>query len=155
MTPAINLLKKQKTAHSVHEYQHDPLCESFGLEAVEKLNLPAERVFKTLVVSLDSNELAVAIVPVSFKLSLKSIAKALHAKKAMMADKLAVERSTGYVLGGVSPLGQKKRLKTVIDSSAEQFDSIYVSAGKRGLEVELSPANLSKLTNAVFADICL
>ena len=144
MTPAINLLKKQKIEHTVHEYHHDPLCESFGLEAVEKLNLPAERVFKTLVVSLESNELIVAIVPVSFKLSLKSIAKALNVKKSVMADKSAVERSTGYVLGGVSPLGQKKRLKTVVDSSAEQFKSIYVSAGKRGLEVELSPADLKK-----------
>ncbi|TRX58093.1 Cys-tRNA(Pro) deacylase [Thalassomonas sp. M1454] len=155
MTPAINLLNKHKIAHTVHEYQHDPLCDSFGLEAVEKLSLPAERVFKTLVVSLDNNELAVAIVPVSFKLSLKLIAKAVKAKKSVMADKAAVARSTGYVLGGVSPLGQKKRLKTVIDSSAKQFPSIYVSAGRRGLEVELCPKDLSSLTNAIFADICL
>lgn len=155
MTPAINLLKKLKTTHNVHEYQHDPLCESFGLEVVEKLFLPAKRVFKTLIISLDNNELAVAIVPVSFKLSLKSIAKVLNAKKVVMANKPDVERSTGYILGGVSPLGQKKRLKTVIDSSAKQFTSIYVSAGRRGLEVELSPTELAKLTNAVFADICL
>jgi len=154
MTPAINLAKKQKIAHQVHEYTHDEAAESYGLEAAEKLGIPAERVFKTLVVMLDSKELAVGVLPVSAMLSMKLIAKALGAKKAVMADKLDVARSTGYVLGGVSPLGQKKRLKTAIDSSAKNHSTIYVSAGRRGLEIELSPDDLVKLTSGVLTELC-
>lgn len=154
MTPAINLAKKLKIAHSVHEYEHDPNSESYGLEAAKKLRVAPERVFKTLVVEIDGGELVVGIVPVAEMLSMKLIAKAVGAKKAAMADKKAVERSSGYVLGGVSPLGQKRRLKTVIDSSAKNFPTVYVSAGRRGLEIELSPEDLCKAINASFAGIC-
>jgi Cys-tRNA(Pro)/Cys-tRNA(Cys) deacylase len=154
MTPGINAARKAKIAHKVHEYVHDPASESYGLEAAEKLSVPEARVFKTLVVSLDSRELAVGVIPVSSMLSMKRMAKAAGAKKASMADRADVERSTGYVLGGVSPLGQKKRLKTIIDSSASQHPTIYVSAGRRGLEIELSPADLVRLVNGVLAEIC-
>ncbi len=153
MTPGINVAKKAGVAHTVHEYAHDPASESYGLEAAEKLGLPPERVFKTLVVSLDGRELAVGVVPVAAMLSMKQIARAAGAKKAAMADKAEVERVTGYVLGGVSPLGQKKRLKTFIDVSAQQFSSIFVSAGRRGLEIELSPGDLARLTDGRFAEI--
>ena len=154
MTPGINAARKAKIAHKVHEYVHDPETESYGLEAAEKLGVPVDRVFKTPVVSLDSRELAVGVIPVSSMLSMKRMAKAAGAKKAAMADRADVERSTGYVLGGVSPLGQKKRLKTIIDSSASQHPTIYVSAGRRGLEIELSPADLVRLVNGVLAEIC-
>ena len=154
MTPGINTVKKNKVTHKIHEYSHDASCESYGLEAAQKMGVPVQRVFKTLVVILDNQELAVGVLPVSSKLSMKSIAKALVAKKAAMADKSDVQRSTGYVLGGVSPLGQKKRLKTVIDSSATNHATIYVSAGRRGLEIELSPVDLTKLCNATLAEIC-
>jgi Cys-tRNA(Pro)/Cys-tRNA(Cys) deacylase len=153
MTPAINLAKQRKIAHQVHEYVHDPAAESYGLEAAEKMGVPAERVFKTLVVSLDDGKLAVGIVPVCAMLSMKQIAKAARAKKAAMADKTLVERSTGYVLGGVSPLGQKKRLPTFIDASAQGFATIFVSAGRRGLEIELAPSDLRGLLDAAFAPL--
>lgn len=153
MTPAIKLAEKRRIHHRTHSYQHDPGSESYGLEAAEKLGLDPARVFKTLVVSLDSGQLAVMVLPVSSMLSLKAAAKAAAAKKATMAEAKAVERSSGYVLGGVSPLAQKKRLPTCIDSSAEQFDTIYVSAGRRGLEIELSPQDLAALTNGKFADL--
>ena len=154
MTPGINIARQHKIVHRVHEYAHDASSESYGLEAAEKLGVPGEQVFKTLVVALDKKALAVGVIPVSSMLSMKLIAKAAGAKKAAMADPADVERATGYVLGGVSPLGQKKRLKTIIDSSAEKFATIYVSAGRRGLEIELSPADLKKLTNGMFAGIC-
>jgi len=153
MTPAINLAKQRKIQHRIHEYEHDPAAESYGLEAAEKLGVPAEQVFKTLVVSLDDGRLAVGVVPVCEMLSMKLIAKAAGAKKAAMADKALVERSSGYVLGGVSPLGQKKKLPTYIDESAQNFATIYVSAGRRGLEIELAPADLSALLNAKFCPL--
>ena len=153
MTPAINLAKKAKIAFKVHEYTHDPDNAAYGLEAAEKLGLPPTQVFKTLVVSLDGKELAVGIVPVAAMLSMKHLAKAAHTKKADMADKALVARTTGYVLGGVSPLGQKKLLKTFIDESALQFPTIYVSAGRRGLEIELAPQDLQSLTRAVFTPL--
>ncbi|PSL12524.1 Cys-tRNA(Pro)/Cys-tRNA(Cys) deacylase [Marinobacterium halophilum] len=153
MTPAVNVAKKAKVSHTVHEYQHDPSSASYGTEAAEKLGLAAEQVFKTLVVSLDGKTLAVGIVPVAGKLNLKQIAKAAGAKKAAMADPAEVERATGYVLGGVSPLGQKKRLATLIDDSAQAFATIHVSAGRRGLEIELAPEDLARLTGARFAPI--
>ncbi|MBF6058875.1 MULTISPECIES: Cys-tRNA(Pro) deacylase [Thiomicrorhabdus] len=153
MTPAILLLKSKKIEHTVHEYVHDEGCESYGLEAAEKLGIVPERVFKTLVVSLNSGELAVGIVPVSAKLSMKLIAKAAGGKKAEMAAPQLVERSTGYVLGGVSPLGQKKRLKTVLDSSAQNYPTIFVSAGKRGMDLELTPQDLLSLLGGIYADI--
>jgi Cys-tRNA(Pro)/Cys-tRNA(Cys) deacylase len=154
MTPGINVAKKNKVSHTIHEYSHDESSESYGLEAAEKMGVPEERVFKTLVVSLDNRELVVAVIPVSSMLSMKLIAKAAGAKKAAMADKSDVERATGYVLGGVSPLGQKKRLKTIIDSSAKNYSTVYVSAGRRGLEIELSPDDLTKLSAGELAEIC-
>ena len=154
MTPGINIAKKSKITHKVHEYPHDPSSESYGLEAAEKLGVAEARVFKTLVVNLDNKELAVGVIPVSSMLSMKLIAKTAGAKKAAMAAQADVERSTGYVLGGVSPLGQKKRLKTIIDSTAKQFSTIYVSAGRRGLEIELSPDDLTRLVNGAYAEIC-
>lgn len=150
MTPAINRAKKAAIAYKVHSYTHDPLCDSYGSEASQKLGVPAEQVFKTLVVVVDSGFMAVAVIPVSSMLSLKQIAKAAGGKKAEMANGSDVERSSGYVLGGVSPLGQKKRLKTFIDVSAENFTTIYVSAGRRGLEIELSPNDLKLLTGGSF-----
>ena len=153
MTPGILAAKKAGVPFTVHEYDHDPSAPSFGLEAAEKLGVPPERVFKTLVVALDGKELAVGIIPVDAMLSMKLIAKAAGAKKAVMAQPADVERATGYVLGGVSPLGQKKRLRTFIDSSAEAFSTILVSAGRRGLDIELSPNDLKKLTGASFVPL--
>lgn len=154
MTPGINVAKKNKIAHTIHEYTHDESASSYGLEASEKLGIPQGQVFKTLVVATDNKELVVSIIPVSSKLSMKLIAKAVGVKKAVMADKSDVERSTGYVLGGVSPLGQKKRLKTIIHSAALDYETIFVSAGRRGLEIELRPNDLAKLTSGKFAEIC-
>ena len=151
MTPAINAVKKAKTAHTLHHYPHDPSSSSYGKEAAEKLGIAEARVFKTLIVQLDGSALAVAIIPVSTTLGMKQMAKAAAAKKAAMAEKAEVERVTGYVLGGVSPLGQKKRLPTYIDMSAQSFPTIFVSAGRRGLELELSPLDLRTLTGAAFA----
>ncbi len=155
MTPAINTAKKSKINHTIHEYTHDPASQAYGTEAAQKLDIPENRVFKTLVVNFNTNEMAVGIIPVSSKLNMKLIAKAANEKKASMAVPADVERSTGYVLGGVSPLGQKKRLKTFIDSSAENHSTIYVSAGRRGLEIELNPVDLKNLTNGKFAVLCI
>lgn len=154
MTPAIVLLSKQKIKFKIHQYQHDPGCSSYGLEAAQKMDVKAEQVFKTLVVNIDNNSLLVCILPVTEKLSMKQVAKVCSVKKALMADKEAVLRSTGYVLGGVSPLGQKKRLKTLIDNSALDFQSIYVSAGKRGLDIQLNPQDLISLLDALPAELC-
>ncbi len=153
MTPAINEAKKQKIEYRIHQYSHDANHSSYGMEAAEKLNIDVARVFKTLVLQLDDGKLTVGIVPVSGQLNLKQQAKAAGGKKAAMADAKLVEKSTGYVLGGVSPLGQKKRLSTVIDSSATNHETILVSAGRRGLEIELSPDDLCRLTSAIFAPI--
>jgi Cys-tRNA(Pro)/Cys-tRNA(Cys) deacylase len=153
MTPAIDLLKKHKAAHRVHSYSHDPKAASYGLEAVEKLDLEPARVFKTLLAASEKGELLVAVVPVAGSLDLKALAQAAGAKKADMADPAAAQRATGYLLGGISPLGQKKRLRTFIDASAQQYPSIFVSAGRRGLEVELAAEVLAQLTQAGFATI--
>ncbi|MDM8347629.1 Cys-tRNA(Pro) deacylase [Pseudomonas sp. sp1636] len=151
MTPAIDLLKKHKAAHQVHSYSHDPKAASYGLEAAEKLNLQPARVFKTLLVASEKAELLVAVVPVAGSLDLKALAQAAGVKKVDMAEPNAAQRATGYLLGGISPLGQKKRLRTFIDESAQQYPSIFVSAGRRGLEVELAAAVLAQLTQAQFA----
>lgn len=153
MTPAINSAKKAKIPHRVHNYQHDPAVASYGREAADKLGVDPRRVFKTLVTQLDDKILSVAVVPVTSTLNLKLLAKAAGAKRAEMADKGVVERITGYVLGGVSPLGQKKRLATFIDNSARDFTTVLVSAGRRGLELELSSQDLAAMTGAVFAAI--
>lgn len=154
MTPAITIAKKSKLPFQIHEYSHDSSNQAYGSEAAEQLGVPETRVFKTLVVLLDTTELAVGIVPVSSMLNLKLMAKALGAKKAVMAAKVDVERSTGYVLGGVSPLGQKKPLRTVIDASARSYPTIFVSAGRRGLELELNPEDLRGLVDGTFAGVC-
>lgn len=150
MTPGINAARTARVDHDIHEYPHDSASESYGIEAAEKIGVEPGRVFKTLVVALDGGELAVAVVPVTALLSMKRIARAARGKKAAMANPDAVQRSTGYVMGGVSPLGQKRRLKTFIDASAEAYDTIFVSAGRRGLEIELAPRDLAKLTDGRF-----
>ncbi len=154
MTPAINAIKKLRIPYLVHQYTHDPNHKSYGIEAAEKLGLPPEQIFKTLVIMLDNSQLAVAIIPVENQLSMKLFAKAAGVKKATMADKNDVQKSTGYILGGVSPIGQKKRLQTFLHNSAQELERLYVSAGKRGLEIELSPQDLIKVTCGSFADIC-
>ena len=154
MTPAIKLLTKQKIAHTLHAYQHDPNHGAYGIEAAEKLGIDPTRVFKTLIIELDSGNLACAIIPVAETLNLKSAAKALGAKKASMANIEDAERSTGYIKGGVSPFGQKKRLATVIDESAANLQTVLVSGGKRGLDIELATNDLVKTLNAKLAEIC-
>ncbi|WP_417661342.1 Cys-tRNA(Pro) deacylase [Pseudomonas sp.] len=153
MTPAIELLKKAKAQFQVHSYSHDPKVASYGLEAADKLGLDPARVFKTLLAASEKGELLVAVVPVAGSLDLKALASAAGVKKVDMADPTAAQRATGYLLGGISPLGQKKRLRTFIDTSAQHFPSIHVSAGRRGLEVELAGAVLAEHTCAQFAAI--
>ncbi len=155
MTPAIAMLKKLKIPFSLHEYHHDAGSPSYGLEAAEALDLPPGRVFKTLVVSLQAPraQLAVAIVPVDRQLDLKAAASAGGVKKAMMADTQDAERSTGYVVGGISPLGQKRPLPTLLDRTAMQWPTIFVSGGKRGLEIEIAPADLQRLCKAQLAGL--
>lgn len=158
-TPALAALSRADVPHEVHSYTHDRKSEAYGAEAVDALSstlrVAPEQIFKTLVVALTGGPggLAVAVVPVPRKLSLKAVAAALGASKAVMAEAKAVTRSTGYVLGGVSPLGQRTALPTVVDSSALEWDRVLCSAGKRGLEVEPSPTDLVAATSAVTADI--
>jgi Cys-tRNA(Pro)/Cys-tRNA(Cys) deacylase len=154
MTPAINTAKNAKVDFKIHEYTHDPRASSYGQEAAEKLGIDPDQVFKTLVVAMNGKDLCVAVLPVSCQLNLKLFAKSMGVKKAAMADKKQVENTTGYILGGVSPLGQKKRLPTVVHDTAENFQTIFVSAGKRGLDIELAPKDLVKLTRGKFDRIC-
>lgn len=137
---------------TVHSYDHDPAAASYGLEAAELMGVPAERVFKTLLAEVDGR-LTVAVVPVAGQLDLKALAAAAGGKRAAMADPAAAERTTGYVVGGISPLGQRKQLPTVVDASALDHPTVFVSAGRRGLEVELDPAELVRLTRARSAPI--
>lgn len=153
MTPAINLLKREKIAHTVHSYVHDAHAESYGGEAVEKLGLDPAQVFKTLLASTETHELLVAIVPVAGQLDLKALAEAAGCKKCEMAAVDAAQRATGYLVGGISPLGQKKRLRSFLDASAQALPTLHVSAGRRGLEVELAPADLLHLTGGLYAAI--
>ena len=139
-TPAITAAERAGIAFRVHEYEHDPRAASFGVEAVQKLGLDPARVFKTLVADVDG-ELTVAVVPVESQLDLRTLGK-----RARMADPKAAERATGYVTGGISPLGQRRLLPMVLDDSALAFETIHVSAGRRGLELELAPADLLALT---------
>lgn len=155
MTPAIDKAKKAKIDFDILEYQHDPAATNYGSEAAEKLNLSPDSVFKTLLVALSGHKssLAVAVIPVANTLSLKAIAKVLGAKKAEMADPKVAERTTGYIVGGISPIGQKKALPTVIDESATHFERIHVSAGRRGLEISLHANDLLTLTRGIFGKI--
>ena len=157
MTPAINLAKKKKVTHTIHQYEHDPRADSYGLEAAEVLGQDPKKVFKTLLFCLNGEpkNLAVAIIPVDQKLNLKLAAKAAKGKKADMADPEIAQKTTGYVVGGISPLGQKKALPTFLHESATEHDTICVSAGKRGLEIELAPKDLLSLTRGQFAPLCL
>jgi Cys-tRNA(Pro)/Cys-tRNA(Cys) deacylase len=150
-TPATVLLAKQKVTHRVHTYDHGA-GQAYGPEAAELLGLDPERVFKTLVAEVDGT-LTVGVVPVSATLDLKALAGAVGGKRARMADVTAAERATGYVAGGISPLGQRKRLPTVIDASAQRWETMFCSGGRRGLEIELAPADLSRLCEAKFAPI--
>lgn len=152
MTPAVVAAQRAKIDFALHEYRHDPSAASYGLEAAEKLGLDPAQVFKTLVASVDG-KLTVGIVPVARSLDLKALAAAVGGKRAAMADIAEAERATGYVAGGISPLGQKKRLQTVIDEVALGLERIYVSAGRRGLEISLAPSDLLRLCAAKSAAI--
>lgn len=151
-TPATTALTAAGVAFTVHEYDHDPRAESYGTEAAEAMGIDPERVFKTLFADVDG-ALVVGVVPVVGQLDLKALARAVQGRKAVMADPRAAERATGYVVGGVSPLGQRKAHPTVVDDSALAHPTVFVSAGRRGMEVELSPAELVRLTAARVAAI--
>lgn len=151
-TPATKLLTELGINFKVHEYHHDPSVTSYGLEAADKLGFPYEQVFKTLVAEVDSGY-AVGIVPVDQQVNLKNLAKAVGSKKAVMAKPEVASRLTGYVVGGISPVGQKKLLPTVIDEMAQLQETILVSGGKRGFDIELSPNDLVTVTKALFAPI--
>ena len=151
-TPATVALTRAGISYAVRAYEHDPAAESFGLEAAQALGVEPARVFKTLLVDTGCG-LAVGIVPVDGTLDLKAIAAALGVKKAALADPAAAARSSGYVVGGISPLGQRTPLRTVVDSSAEGLDAMYVSAGRRGLQVRLAPSDLVRATGGRFAPI--
>ena len=151
-TPAVQALQRAGVAHTLHPYEHDPRAESYGLEAAEVLGVEQTRVFKTLLADADGR-LVVAVVPVSGRLDLKALARTVGARKATMADPAAAQRATGYVVGGISPLGQRSAHPTVVDETAWLFDTVFVSGGRRGLDVELSPDDLVRLTDAVVADI--
>lgn len=155
MTPAVRLAKKAKIAFEILEYSHDPHCAAYGEEAANTLGLEPAQVFKTLLVATDKAHapLAVALVPVDHQLNLKAVAKALGQKKLQMADPDLAQKSSGYLVGGISPLAQKKSLPTLIDQSALAFEKIYVSAGRRGLEICLSANDLAQLCRGSFADI--
>jgi Cys-tRNA(Pro)/Cys-tRNA(Cys) deacylase len=152
-TTATIALERAKIPFALHEYTHDPRADSFGLEAAEALGLPPEVLFKTLVASVDGGALAVGVVPVSRQLDLKALAAAVGGKKAVMADAATAERATGYVVGGISPVGQKRRLPIVIDASALGLAAMYCCAGRRGLQMEIAPGDLVKATGAKVAGI--
>lgn len=151
-TPALQVLERERVAHTLHPYEHDPSAQSYGLEAAMAIGVEPERVFKTLLARVDER-FVVGIVPVTGTLDLKALARAAGGKRATMAEVADAERVTGYVAGGISPLGQRKRLPTVLDESAQGFPTIYISAGRRGLDVELAPTELARLTDATFATI--
>lgn len=153
MTPAINLLKNNKYDFKIHKYEHNPACTNFGDEAVEKLGISAKQVFKTLIVELTPKELVVGVLPVSKQLSLKELANVFGARKAQIANKDEAQKVSGYLIGGISPLGQKKLLRTVLDDSIKEFETIFISAGRRGLDIELSPNDLKNILNAKVSTI--
>ena len=151
-TPATLALTEAGIAHTVHPYPHDPRSTSYGLEAAEALGLDPARVHKTLMASVDG-QLIVAIVPVAGQLDLKALARAVGGSKAVMADPAVAQRVTGYVVGGISPIGQRRAHPTVLDERALDWPTIFVSGGKRGLDLELAPADLVRITDAITAQI--
>ena len=151
-TPATALLTRAGVVFRLHPYSHDPRADAFGDEAVAALGVSPERIFKTLIAAVDG-KLVCAVVPVARRLDLKALAAAVNGKRGELADPAAAARATGYVIGGISPLGQKTRLRVVLDSSAISFATVYVSAGKRGLQVELAPGDLVRLAPASLAPI--
>ncbi|MFT4563964.1 MAG: Cys-tRNA(Pro)/Cys-tRNA(Cys) deacylase [Gammaproteobacteria bacterium] len=153
MTPAIDALRAASVKFDVRAYTHDPNSRSYGLEAAEKLGLPPRQVFKSLVVELEGGGLCMGIIPVSQQLNLKRLAKSAGAKRATMAPAKTVERATGYVMGGVSPFGLKRTVRAFIDTSATNYNSVFVSGGKRGLDLEISPHDLLVVTNGCLADL--
>ena len=153
MTPAILLLKQHAIAFTAHAYEHQHEAKNYGLEAVNALNLSRDQVFKTLVCQLISMELVVAILPVAAQLNLKHLAQAAEVKKARLAPPKQVQATTGYLLGGVSPLAQKKQLRTFIDVTAQRHHTIFISAGRRGLEIEIAPKDLGGVTQARFVSL--
>ena len=153
MTPAISELEDAGFAYELLHYEHDPSVGSYGGEAVSKLGLNGEAVFKTLMSELNTGEFVVCLIPVSSSLNLKAVAKAAGVKKASMADGKVAERRTGYVLGGISPFGQSRRHRTFVEEIALSMDSIYVSAGKRGQEIRIVPAAFSALLDASFVTL--
>lgn len=151
-TPATQALTRAGIQFTVHTYDHDPSAASYGLEAARALGLDPATVFKTLLAEVDG-DLVVGIVPVSGQLDLKALAAAVGGKKAVMADPAVAERVTGYVVGGISPIGQKRRLRTVLDTSAGEHPTVYVSGGRRGVDLGLAPGDLVRVTEAVLAPI--
>jgi Cys-tRNA(Pro)/Cys-tRNA(Cys) deacylase len=151
-TKAVAELVRAGVPHQVHRYEHDPAAPSYGEEAAVALGVDPERVYKTLLASADG-ALVVAVVPVTGQLDLKGLAATVGARKATMADPADAERVTGYVVGGISPIGQKRRLRTIVDVSTSTWDTVYVSGGRRGLEIELAPADLVRATEAQLAPI--
>jgi Cys-tRNA(Pro)/Cys-tRNA(Cys) deacylase len=161
MTPAINLLKKLKIKFNIHQYKHDPNQTNYGQEAVDKLdpslNVTASQIFKTLIVNLNGNNktLAVCVLPVNEHLDLKKVAQRLNCKKIDLADANLAQKVTGYLVGGISPLGQKQQLFTLIDSSANQHKTMFISGGRRGLEIEIAPQDLADILQAQLTDITI
>jgi len=153
MTPAIRMVKKAGIPFETRAYPHDPRTESYGAEAATLLGVPPDWVFKTLIVQLDNRELIVTMLPVHRSLDLKAVAAAGGAKRAEMADVTEAERITGYVAGGISPLGQRKKLRTLIDEHVLRLDRVFFSAGRRGLELVLHPSDLIQLCTATVASI--
>jgi Cys-tRNA(Pro)/Cys-tRNA(Cys) deacylase len=153
VTPALSALRRAGIRHAVLEYVHDPSVTSYGLEAAEALGVPAATVFKTLVAATEEGRLVVACVPVDRQLDLKALAAAVGGKRCEMAGLAAVERATGYVAGGISPVGQKRRLPVVVDESVLALEVVHVSAGRRGLQIRLSPADLVRAASATTAPI--
>jgi Cys-tRNA(Pro)/Cys-tRNA(Cys) deacylase len=151
-TPAVAALNKAGISHRVHRYEHDPAETSFGREAARALGVEEARVYKTLVTAVDG-QLVVAVVPVDGEVDMRALAATMKAKRAEMADPALVERSTGYVRGGISPIGQRRRLPTVIDEGANRWDTVFVSGGRRGLEIEISPGDLVLATGGQLARI--
>ena len=151
-TPATALLTREMVPHTLHPYDHDPRSEAYGDEAAAALGIPPDRIFKTLIATVEG-KLTCAVVPVGARLDLKALAAVFGGKRAELAEPAAAARATGYVVGGISPLGQRSRLPVVVDASAQGFETIFVSAGKRGLQVQLAPGDLVRVANAMLAPI--